>query len=267
MNPRPVGREGFARRVLTSTVSDPSDSTDSAGAADSSGTAESTDPTRPTDFGEYVDGNEADDSTTQNPYDHLRTTDLASLVDEYGELSLSTRGGLFERLVVSIVRQLISTAQADRIVADLRERYEITPSAMLEADEADLRELGLSGQKVGYIRNAAEWWQEHEPSRETLAEMSDDAVVDYLTEISGVGDWTANMVLMLGLERPDVFPLGDYALRKGVRLLVGDGEELTKAEIREAAEPWRPFRSYATMYVWWWYVDEELEIDPDELVL
>ncbi|MFC4359312.1 DNA-3-methyladenine glycosylase family protein [Halobium salinum] len=232
----------------------------------------------PTELDDFGEGDEATgsesgvgaDPTTaaaSDAYDHLRGTDLAPLVEEYGELSLSTRGDLFERLVVSIVRQLISTEQADRIVADLRERYEITPATMLDADEGDLRKLGLSGQKIEYIHNAARWWREHDPDRETFETMSDGAVVGYLTEISGVGDWTANMVLMLGLERPDVFPVGDYALRKGVERLVADGAELTKAEIREAAEPWAPFRSYATLYVWWWYVDEELGVDPEELVL
>ncbi|MFC6726821.1 DNA-3-methyladenine glycosylase family protein, partial [Halobium palmae] len=159
-------------------------------------------------------GDDAEDSP--GPYDHLRTTELAPLVAEYGELDLSTEGTLFERLVVSIVRQRISTVQADRIVADLRDGYEIAPGTMLAADGDELRALGLSGQKVEYLRNAARWWRERDPSPETFEGMADAAVVEYLTEISGVGEWTAEMVLMLGLERPDVFPVGDLAVRRGV---------------------------------------------------
>jgi 3-methyladenine DNA glycosylase/8-oxoguanine DNA glycosylase len=95
--------------------------------------------------GESGEGEAADVDTPTDPYDHLRGTDLAPLVDRYGELDLSTRGDLFERLVVSIVRQLVSTERADRIVARLRERYEITPEVMLGADVDELRESGLSG--------------------------------------------------------------------------------------------------------------------------
>jgi DNA-3-methyladenine glycosylase II len=237
--------------------------------------------TRPTGLDDFADGDGPDDGTggdaaaddsgpdgpPADPYDHLRETDLAPLVDRYGELDLSTRGDPFERLVVSIVRQLISTERADRIVARLREAYEITPEAMLDADEDELRELGLSGRKIGYLRNAAEWWAGREPDREAFESMSDAAVVDWLGEISGVGDWTARMVLLLGLERPDVFPIGDYALRKGVERWTNGGEELSRDAIREAAEPWRPFRSYATLYVWWFYVDEQLGIEPGDLTL
>jgi DNA-3-methyladenine glycosylase II len=217
--------------------------------------------------GESGEGEAADVDTPTDPYDHLRGTDLAPLVDRYGELDLSTRGDLFERLVVSIVRQLVSTERADRIVARLRQRYEITPEVMLGADVDELRESGLSGRKIDYVRNAAEWWAEREPSRETFESMSDDAVVGWLGEITGVGDWTARMVLMLGLERPDVFPVGDYALWKGLERRTDDGEELSRAEMREIAEPWRPFRSYATLYVWWFYVDETLDTDPEDLTL
>lgn len=197
-------------------------------------------------------------------HDHLRGTDLGPLVEEYGDLELDPSDDLFERLVVSIVKQLISTDDAQAIVARLREEYEITPEAMLAADEAELRDLGLSGQKVGYVRNAAEWWADNDPGRERFESASGEEVVSTLTEISGVGDWTAEMVLMLGLGREDVLPLDDLALRNAFELVFGDED---RAAMRDRAEPWRPYRSYATLYLWTRYVDEELAMDVEELAV
>ncbi len=121
---------------------------------------------------------------------------------------------------------------------------------MLAADEAALRDAGLSGRKVEYVRNAARAFQENDYTRAGLAGHSDAAVVDLLTEIKGIGEWTARMYLLFVLERPDVLPLGDLAVRRGIEELYAGGDELTRAEMREIAEPWQPYRSAATRYIW-----------------
>ncbi|OAQ53625.1 hypothetical protein HTG_05040 [Natrinema mahii] len=158
----------------------------------------------------------------------------------------------YERLCISIINQQLSTASA----AAVRERVfevlegEVTPDSVLAADEAALRDAGLSRRKVEYVRNAARAFQENDYTRAGLADHSDAAVVDLLTEIKGIGEWTARMYLLFVLERPDVLPLGDLAVRRGIEQLYADGEELSRAEMREIAEPWRPYRSVATRYLW-----------------
>jgi DNA-3-methyladenine glycosylase II len=158
----------------------------------------------------------------------------------------------YERLCISIIYQQLSTASA----AAIRERVfelvdgELTPEAVLEAETDALRAAGLSGQKIEYLRNAGRAFIKNDYTRTGLADCSNAEVVDQLTEIKGVGEWTARMYLLFVLRRPDILPLGDLAVRRGIEQLYGDGEELTRAEMRSIAEQWRPYRSVATRYIW-----------------
>ncbi|PCR89597.1 DNA-3-methyladenine glycosylase family protein [Natrinema ejinorense] len=161
----------------------------------------------------------------------------------------------FERLCISIINQQLSTASANAVRERVFELFggEVTPEAVLETADEPLRSAGLSRSKIEYIRNAARAFQEQDLTRDGLAEYSNDEVVDTLTEIKGVGDWTARMFLVFVLEREDVLPLGDLAVRRGIEQLYGDGHEtgeMTRAEMREIAESWRPYRSVATRYIW-----------------
>lgn len=164
----------------------------------------------------------------------------------------------FERLCISIINQQLSTASAaavkERVFELLDE--EVTPESILDADEEKLRDAGLSGMKVEYMRNAAEAFQERDYSREGLSDHSNEEIIERLTEIKGIGDWTARMYLLFVMERPDVLPLGDLAVRNGIQELYGDGEEMTREEMREIAEDWRPHRSAATKYIWADYESE-----------
>ncbi|RKD97832.1 DNA-3-methyladenine glycosylase family protein [Halopiger aswanensis] len=161
----------------------------------------------------------------------------------------------FERLCISIINQQLSTASATAVRERVFElfRGEVTPEAVLEAEDEALLAAGLSRSKVEYMRNAARAFQENDFTREGLAEYSNEEVVDRLTEIKGIGPWTARMFLLFVLERPDVLPLGDLAIRRGIEQLYGNGQEpgeMTRAEMREIAEAWRPYRSVATRYIW-----------------
>src|SRR5699024_9045574 len=140
-----------------------------------------------------------------------------------------------------------ATAVRERVFAHLDE---VTPEAVLATDEATLREAGLGRSKTEYVRNAATAFQERDLSREGLDGMADDEVISELKRIRGVGEWTARMYLLFVLGREDVFPVGDLAVRRGVESLYADGEDLSRAEIREIAERWRPYRSLATLYIW-----------------
>lgn len=174
---------------------------------------------------------------------------MADLIETHGTVSLTPADNPFERLCVSIINQQLSTASANAI----RERVfalfdeELTPAALLSVDTEPLREAGLSRTKVEYLRNTAEAFRDRDLSRESLASLANDAVVDELTRIKGIGEWSAHMFLIFALAREDVLPLGDLAIRRGLTGLYGvEGRD----EMRTVAEAWRPYRSYGTLYVW-----------------
>ena len=173
---------------------------------------------------------------------------LAPYVEEYGPLELDPADDLFERLVVSLIRQQVSMDAAAAIRERLFEAVEVTPEEVLAADPETLQDAGLSAAKTEYVRAVAEAFQQEGYDRGYFAAMDDDAVVDELTEIRGVGPWTAKMFLLFGLGRPDVFPVEDLGVRRGME--VACDRELTRGEMRERAGEWAPYRSYASLYLW-----------------
>lgn len=179
---------------------------------------------------------------------------MARLIDRHGALDIEPVADEFARLCTSIVNQQLSTASAAAIHERVRDVLddELTPDRVLAADEDQLREAGLSGTKVEYLRSAAAAFRDgdRDLTREGLADRSDEAVVKALTEIRGVGEWTARMYCIFALGREDVLPLDDLAVRKGIEQVYNGGEELSRAEMREIGEAWRPYRSYGTRYVW-----------------
>ncbi|MCO8253300.1 DNA-3-methyladenine glycosylase 2 family protein [Haladaptatus sp. AB618] len=181
---------------------------------------------------------------------------MAELLDRHDPYS-EANWSEYERLCISIINQQLSTASA----AAVKERVfsllgDVTPKTVLAADDDDLRDAGLSRTKVEYLKNAARAFQRNDLTREGLSEHSNEEVVDALTEIKGVGEWTARMYLLFVLEREDILPLGDLAVRRGIQQLYGNGAELTREEMREIGEQWRPYRSVATRYIWAEYESE-----------
>ena len=165
----------------------------------------------------------------------------------------------FERLCVSIINQQLSSASAAAVRERVFEHLEtVTPAAVLDADEAPLRDAGLSGMKIEYLQHAAAAFQENNYSRAALADHSAAEVIDELTDIRGIGEWTSHMYLLFVLQREDVLPLGDLAIRNGIeQLYAADGESLTREEMRDIAAAWRPYRSVAARYIWAEYEAEE----------
>jgi len=170
------------------------------------------------------------------------------LIDEHGPLEIEPADNEFRRLVVAIINHSISTASAAAVrerVFDLLE--EVTPESVLEADEEALQNAGLGESKTEYVRNAAQAFEERDLTRAGLADASDEEVIDRLSEIRGIGAWTGRMYLLFVLGREDVFPIGDLAVRRGIESLYG---EMTREEMCDHAERWRPYRSIATRYLW-----------------
>ena len=185
---------------------------------------------------------------------------LAGLVRQFPGLHLPRTATLFESLILAILGQQISASVARTMRMLLIERYgartefdEVTyfafprPEAILSALPEELRGLKLSRSKAEYVRVIAA--TALEPGWDELCELPDDEVVRRLTALRGVGNWTAQWALVRGLARPDALPLGDLALRRGVSRLWRDDEPVTDATVETIAEDWRPWRSYATAYL------------------
>lgn len=172
---------------------------------------------------------------------------LAPLVERHGRLEVEPAEDPFRRLVTAIVNQQLSTESAAAIRERLFDRFQITPTAVLEADPSELRRVGLSARKVEYVRGVAEASVNGDLAASALEALSDEEVLDRLTELRGIGTWTGKIFLMFGLGRKDVFPVEDLGIRKGMRALFG---EISREEMVSRAERWRPHRSRASLYVW-----------------
>jgi DNA-3-methyladenine glycosylase II len=173
---------------------------------------------------------------------------LGPVVEEHGPVTIEPAEDIFRRLVVSVTRQQVSMTAAEAVEEQLFDRFEVTPTALAAADPAALQETGLSEAKAGYVRAIARAFEANGYDRPYFEGVDDDAVVTELTGIRGVGPWTAKMFLLFCLGREDVFPFEDLGVRKGMQAVYG--EELTRAEMRDRADAWRPYRSYATRYLW-----------------
>lgn len=187
---------------------------------------------------------DGDDATTRLAEDPV----IGPLVERYGPVTLEPADDPFARLVRSIVRQQVSMAAGDAITERLFDRFEVTPAALASADTTDLTDVGLSSQKATYVREAARTFRDRGYDREHFVDLGDDEVIAELTEIRGVGVWTAKMFLMFCLARPDVFPVEDLGIRRAMHHHVDDG--LSRDAMVERAEDWRPVRSYASCYLW-----------------
>ena len=188
------------------------------------------------------------------------TPALAGLARQFRGLHLPRTATLFEALTIAILGQQISASVARTMRAALIERYGARaefdgatyfafprPEAIVSATPEELRELKLSRSKAEYLRVIA--GAALEPGWDKLYELPDDEVARRLTALRGVGNWTAQWALVRGLARPDALPLGDLALRRGVSRLWLQGDAVTDREVSEIAERWRPWRSYATAYL------------------
>jgi DNA-3-methyladenine glycosylase II len=188
---------------------------------------------------------------------HLARRDrvLKKLIPQFGEARLQSRGDAFTTLARSIVGQQISVKAAQSVwdrfaatVGGLPTR--LAPDAVLAAPVPSLREAGLSARKAEYLQDLARHFDGGLVHVAQWKGMDDEAIIDELVAIRGIGRWTAEMFLIFHLMRPDVLPLDDLGLLKGISLNYFSGEPVSRAEAREVGEGWAPFRSVATWYIW-----------------
>src|SRR5256886_2845213 len=189
---------------------------------------------------------------------YLSETDpiIARAIERVGPCTLIPNPQLFETLVDAIISQQISVKAADAIMGRLRAALHaeangmISPDALLSLEEDTLRAVGLSPQKMRYIRDLTERVVNGELDLERLSELDDEEIIRELVKVKGIGRWTAEMMLIFSLGRPDVLPVDDLGFLEGVREAYSLEARPTPKELRERGEVWRPYRTFATWYMW-----------------
>jgi DNA-3-methyladenine glycosylase II len=188
---------------------------------------------------------------------HLARRDrvMKKLIPRFGQARLNSRGDAFTTLARSIVGQQISVKAAqsvwDRFAAIVcSPATHLPPAAVQRLATPKMREAGLSARKCEYLQDLARHFAERQAPEADWLTMDDEAIITELVAIRGIGRWTAEMFLIFHLMRPNVMPLDDLGLLKGISLNYFSGEPVSRAEAREVGEAWAPYRSVATWYVW-----------------
>jgi DNA-3-methyladenine glycosylase II len=185
---------------------------------------------------------------------HLKRRDpvLSGIIDRVGDYGIEFRDPDFETLVKSIVYQQLSGRVASVIFGRVVKAAggKLTPASILKLRPARMRALGLSGQKTAYIRDLARHTRDGKVDFAELLDLPDEAVIERLTEVKGIGVWTAHMFLIFALRRTDVLPLGDLGIRAAIRKAYGFAELPEPAEMETLAARWRPYCTVASWYLW-----------------
>ena len=188
---------------------------------------------------------------------HLARRDrvMKKLIPQFGEARLQSRGDAFTTLARSIVGQQISVKAAQAVWDRFAQVVGgpptcIVPAVVLQRDTAALRSAGLSARKADYLSDLAQHFESGQVHVAQWQQMADEAIIDELVAIRGIGRWTAEMFLIFHLMRPNVLPLDDLGLLKGISVNYFSGEPVSRAEAREVGDAWAPFRSVATWYIW-----------------
>lgn len=187
---------------------------------------------------------------------HLRSSDatLADVIDRVGVFEPSHEPDLWWSLVDSITSQQLSVRAAATIAGRIEalggRSGKPSPETIAAMPDETLRACGLSGAKTRYVKDLAHRWASGELRPDLLPTMADEEAIDHLTQVKGIGRWTAEMVLIFSLGRADVLPVDDLGLRSAVQLAYRLGERPQRDELIRLGEPWRPFRTFATLFLW-----------------
>ncbi len=196
-----------------------------------------------------------------SPHDELAAADpvMARLIERFGALSFETRRrgrppvDAYGMLLRSVVGQQVSVKAAAAIyerVLGLFGSVTPTPEQLLEVEPDALRDAGLSWRKVEYVRDLAAHVVSGELELDRLGELSDDQVIAEITSVRGFGVWSAQIFCMFQLERPDVIPTGDLGIRRATQIEYELDELPGHDQLTAIAEPWRPHRTLASIYLW-----------------
>jgi len=189
---------------------------------------------------------------------HLRGADatVAGVIESVGPLTLEPREGTFRMLSRAIFFQQLAGPAARAIMGrvlaalDADEDRWYAPERLLEASDEQLRAAGLSRQKMAYLRDLADKFASGALREDGFHELDDEEVIHRVSAVKGIGRWTGEMFLIFSLGRPDVLPVDDLGVRRGMQIAYGLSELPKPDEMQRIAEPWRPYRSAGTWYMW-----------------
>ena len=184
---------------------------------------------------------------------HLAKRDkvLRKLIRKYPEADITPRGDAFQALARAIVGQQISVAAAKTIWGRFADCVgKVTPANVVAKKPEELRACGFSRQKIAYVQDLASRFHVGEVKPRRWNRMKDEAIIEELVAVKGIGRWTVEMFLMFQLMRPDVLPVDDLGLRRAMERNYNGGDPLTRDEMRAIGEPWKPFSSVGSWYLW-----------------
>ncbi|MBN6188907.1 DNA-3-methyladenine glycosylase 2 family protein [Aneurinibacillus sp. BA2021] len=194
------------------------------------------------------------ETTLAEGYEHLRAADpiMARLIAEYGPYSWKAEDDYFAVLCGSIVSQQLSVKAAasiaERVLRELGGQWKA--DALLAAPEEEMRALGLSRSKVVYLKDLAAHCAEGRLHLHELPSAANEEVIARLTMVKGIGRWTAEMFLLFGMGRMNVFPVGDLGIKKAIQSNYNLPDLPDKKQMLERAAIWAPYESIATLYLW-----------------
>lgn len=176
---------------------------------------------------------------------------MGGLIQQYDDAVLRSRGDAFTTLARSIVGQQISVKAAECVWQKLTCAIpDIVPQVIYGADEDLLRQCGLSYRKISYLQDLSLHFMTNTLNVSEWSVMDDEALIDKLTRIKGIGRWTAEMFLIFHMLRPDIFPVADIGLQRAISMHYFDSRMVNKKNMFELAQQWKPWRSVATWYLW-----------------
>jgi DNA-3-methyladenine glycosylase II len=184
-----------------------------------------------------------------------RDADLARIIKEHGHPPMWVRPNTFQTMILFILEQQVSLASAYAAFKKLKEKVGmVTPAKILALTDEELRACYFSRQKIVYARELAKAVQVKQINLKKLSLLTDEEIRIELIKLKGIGHWTIDVYLMHALQRTDLFPLGDIALVNSLKETKGLPKEISKEEMLKIAEPWRPYRTIASMILWHSYI-------------
>lgn len=199
--------------------------------------------------------------TIKNPYHYIakKDKDLAGIYKRFGAPPDWSRAPRFATLVQIILEQQVSLASAKAAFDRLAKYGKVTPETFLKHSDETLKACAFSRQKTRYSRTLAEAIVTGEIDLGHLHNQDDATIRNELIKLPGIGNWTIEIYLLMALNRPDVLPVGDLALQIAVKEVKGLKERPTQEELTLLAEPWQPYRSYATKLLWHYYLSRKIK--------
>lgn len=184
-------------------------------------------------------------------------THLGDIISRHGLPPMWTRPATFQTLILTILEQQVSLAAAYAAFKKLKEKIGyVTPAKLLRLTDEEMRACYFTRQKMGYARGLALAIQSKKIVLKKFSNLPDEEVRNELIQFKGIGNWTIDVYLMHALQRTDLFPLGDIALVNSLKETKGLPKDISKEEMLAIAEPWRPYRTIASMILWHSYISK-----------